>query len=432
MSDFDASLPELFDTDWRSARDSQNQAGLGSASYSAPDGDASFFVLKKVDLSGGTSVDTQEYPFFGGWSNNSLNEKPQTIKVEGYIAGDDCLRRRNALVEALRVATSDDSPGHVTLPSWGRFGVVVSDWDISEETNKQGQFPVSLSFLRVGLSESSRQAASTQSAKTLASALESQSSQAQAVFVDVLEDGVSTSAIQTGFTELSNALLRMVGRVQATKSLLNSMSAKVQSIVSLIDQGVRSPEELAAALYSAVAGIVDGISGTVDDIDTLLSDDDDDDVLSTADNAQNVALSFLATASFVPDISVATIKDQATKTAIQNLYRSAAFYGAAALIPSVSSSSLDRFLNLFGLFRTLEDSIDYDDPDLYSACTDLRIAVAAELDDLELYHVSAMKIAIPMPTLALAQNLGIDYGDFRSLNPSMEDEFLVVGEASYV
>lgn len=432
MSDFDASLPNLFDEDWKSALDATNKAGQGAASYAAPKGSECWFILKKVSLSGGLSVDTQEYPFFGGWSNASLNEKPQALKVEGSIRGKDCLKRRNALVEALRAATSDDAPGHLALSSWGRFSVVVMDWEVSEEMDKKGTFPLSLIFTRSGLSESARQAAVSHSGTTLASALASQSAASQAAFVENLAGRTSSVAIENGFNKLEKILLGVVGRVQAAKTALNTMSSKVQAIAALIDQGIRSPAELAAALYSAVAGVVDSIMGTAEDLDSLISGDSTDDVLSSTDNALNVALAFLSAASYEPDLAVATIKDNATRQAIQNLYRATALYGAAALIPSIASSSYEKFQSLFSLYQTLENSIDLEDPDLFTACTDLRVAVAAELDSLELYHKLSTKLSLPMPVLALGEKLGVGYEDLVALNSSIDDEFLVVGEVGYV
>ena len=127
---FDPSLPLPYKENWRQAYRYENSDLPRLSSYQAPAADPVPFVQENIDLSGGLSVDIAEYPFFGYWSNTPLNEIPQKITINGFVRGDEYIKNRNALVEALRIVTSDDSPGFLELPLWGRFPVVVVNWNI--------------------------------------------------------------------------------------------------------------------------------------------------------------------------------------------------------------------------------------------------------------------------------------------------------------
>ena len=74
----------------------------------------------------------------------------QSAVVSGFLRGDEYIKSRNLLVDALRVTTTDDEPGYITLPLWGRFPVIVIDWDIEETAKELGQCKVNITFTRAG------------------------------------------------------------------------------------------------------------------------------------------------------------------------------------------------------------------------------------------------------------------------------------------
>lgn len=428
---FDASLPDLFNDDFRAAIAEVNAPGFGAASYLAPAAATALpFILSKVSFAGGFSVETTEYPFFGGWSSEPLNEKPQAIKVEGTIGGANVLARRNDILNALRVATTDDAPGYIALPSWGRFPVVVIDWNVSEEMDKQGYFPLSLIFTRAGQSASSRQV--SDAGKNLETARAAMRTRAIHVFADELVDErLSGDALASGFAAVNAKLLSIVGRVQAAQSTLNDVTNSVLAVTNLIEQGIRSPAALATTFFSAIDAVVAAAIGIANEVTSVFSSGE-----KTAEgevrNARNVALPFLSNATYLLDISVATPKGEATRSALQNLYRTASLYAAAGIVPSIPEISYDKFKALYQLLQSLEESIDRDDPDLATACTDVRIAVSDQLRSLELAHERSAKFSVRVPMLAAATSLGISFERFRALNPGIADEFAVVGAVSYV
>ena len=158
---FDAALPPPYSGSWKQAERPSPEDSPRLVSYQAPGGEAIGFTLKGFKFSGGQSVDTAEYPFDGLWSNEALNEKPHTLQVEGFIRGAEYITTRNALIEALRVKTDDDAPGFIDFPFWGRFPIVVIEYEVAENTGEKGQCAVSMVFKRAGVSVTERETALT-------------------------------------------------------------------------------------------------------------------------------------------------------------------------------------------------------------------------------------------------------------------------------
>ncbi len=432
---FDAPLPELISPDWREALSISGREGYGTGSYDAPDSsDPSYFVLTRTRFSGGQAVETNEYPFFGGWSNDALNEQPQKIRIEGVLQGPQILQRRNALVERLRVPTSDDTPGHLVLPLWGRFSVVVADYEVSDEVTKSGAIEFWIACVRTGIAEAVRAEPST--VPDLEVSREAFSAAAQAAFIEELTD--ETTAIDTlraGCAKIAGKLLSVVGRIQGLQSTLNDVTNSVNSITNLVNQGISSPAQFASAIYSAVTAIVSGVLGTGlsvmdtwDTIQNLWSATTDSE-----ESAIRVASTFLSASGVsFDDIAVATVKEQATKAATENLYRTVALYGSAALLPAVPNLTATRAESYVSLFQALEESIDRTDPGLYTAAVELRIALLQELSILGLVREKRVSIVQPLPVLVLAAHLGVTYEQVIRLNPRLRDQFTVTGEVVYV
>jgi prophage DNA circulation protein len=268
MSDnarFDASLPAPYKENWREACRADASESPRAASYQAPGGEAFPFIQKSFRFSGGQSRDTAEYPFGGLWSNEYLNEKSQSLAVEGYLRGPAYIARRNKLIEALRVPTDDDNPGYIDLPFWGRFPVVVGDsYEVSEDSDEQGQCAVSITFTRVGVSVSERARggdaesvdARISSEAAFETAAENLESAAIADFEAKLpDDKLHKATLASCFGRLKATLLGILGRIQGAQTVLNAMTAEVLGITSLINRGVLLPRELAQSLFNAGASI---------------------------------------------------------------------------------------------------------------------------------------------------------------------------------
>ena len=238
---FDASLPTPYKENWREAYRADSTESPRLASYQAPGGEPIPFIQKGFRFSGGQSQDTAEYPFGGLWSNEYLNEKPQSLTVDGYLRGPAYIAQRNKLIEALRVPTNDDTPGYIDLPFWGRFPVVVGDnYEVSENTNEQGQCEISIPFKRAGVSVNNRTEAIPEPQ------LESAAANLQATAIDEFETSLDKSkldltTLRAGFGQLKNVLLSILGRIQGAKTVLNAITGEVLGIISLINQGILAP-----------------------------------------------------------------------------------------------------------------------------------------------------------------------------------------------
>lgn len=153
---FTPSLPRPFSLNWRDAYKCDDKDYPRFSSYQAPGKGPTLFIQESFKLSSGQSVDTSEFPSFGYWANQPINEIPQSITVTGFLRGLDYINDRNALWQALQIETSDDECGYLEIPTWGRFPVVVKTYDVEEATKAKGQCSISITFVRAGLSGDSR------------------------------------------------------------------------------------------------------------------------------------------------------------------------------------------------------------------------------------------------------------------------------------
>jgi hypothetical protein len=237
-----ARLPYPYaDENWREAYRADSGEAPRMASYQAPGGKAIPFIQKSFRFSGGQAKDTAEYPFGGQWSNEYLNEKPQSLTVDGFLRGPGYIAQRNRLIEALRVPTDDEHPGYIDLPFWGRFPVVVGDnYEVSENTDEQGQCTVSLSFIRAGVSIDERVDAQTPANASVEEAAERLKAAAIGEFEASLTEK-DTVTFASAFGQIKTTLLSILGRIQGAKTALNAMTGEVLGVIDVINQGIRTP-----------------------------------------------------------------------------------------------------------------------------------------------------------------------------------------------
>jgi hypothetical protein len=470
---FDASPPSPYAKDWRAAYRSDPADSPRAASYQAPGGLAVPFIQKGFRFSGGQSRDTAEYPFGGLWSHEYLNEKPQALAVEGYLRGPAYIVQRNKLIEALRVPTGDDNPGYIDLPFWGRFPVVVDDhYEIAETADEQGQCAVSLSFRRAGVSITERVAALPSAGMQVEKAAAKLRAAAAGDFEARLAGAAGSSpgggdpgsggdgggsgpggggsgganppldaaAFASGFSQLKTALLNITGRIQGAKTTLNTMTGKVLGITNLINQGIRSPRELAQALFDAGASIAGGVleiknsaalygqtAGALSDTSSAPGSPE----LPSPDNEKNVLLFFLEAGSFTLSADTATVSQAATKTAIENLFRTMAFWVSAGILTNYDRLTRRNAEAYWRLMEKLEESVSRENPAVYAALQDTRAALSQRLSERELSGEMTRIIPAASPLLYVAHYLGCGEDKIRELNP-VPDSFAVEGAVAYV
>ena len=441
---FDPSLPRTYSDSWREAY-GQGTDTPRLSSYQAPDGEPVVFAYDSISLGGGQNIDTVEYPF-GFWSNTKLGDKTHTIRIKGHVIGEDYIKQRSVLVAAFQVPTDDDTPGFLDLPLWGRFKVVVETWNVDEEKQKNGMSEISLELKRAGYSDTKRldTAIANLSKQNVDSAVSNLKKVSVASFAKTIEKAKDTNMLASGFENLTKALANIVGRIQGASSVMNSMVSKINSVTSLIAQGIRAPKELAQAFVSAVYGIVSGvleIKNAADETASYFMGSDDEDSDSGDSvmekfiqrNEKNVVMNFLTASNYELSDEAITEQQWNTIKAVENLYRMTAFGAVAQLFVKIDpdTQSFDKQSGLWTLFEFLEESIDRENPDVYAAVEETRIACAETLLTYSYDRELKRHIRQSMPLLPLALYLGCDAEKIRSLN-EVADSFLIEGDVIYV
>lgn len=441
---FDPSLPRTYSDSWREAY-GQGTDTPRLSSYQAPDGEPVVFAYDSISLGGGQNIDTVEYPF-GFWSNTKLGDKTHTIRIKGHVIGEDYIKQRSVLVAAFQVPTDDDTPGFLDLPLWGRFKVVVETWNVDEEKQKNGMSEISLELKRAGYSDTKRldTAIANLSKQNVDSAVSNLKKVSVASFAKTIEKAKDTNMLASGFENLTKALANIVGRIQGASSVMNSMVSKINSVTSLIAQGIRAPKELAQAFVSAVYGIVSGvleIKNAADETASYFMGSDDEDSDSGDSvmekfiqrNEKNVVMNFLTASNYELSDEAITEQQWNTIKAVENLYRMTAFGAVAQLFVKIDpdTQSFDKQSGLWTLFEFLEESIDKENPDVYAAVEETRIACAETLLTYSYDRELKRHIRQSMPLLPLALYLGCDAEKIRSLN-EVADSFLIEGDVIYV
>ena len=441
MSDkaqFDASLPTPYQKNWREAYRADSSESPRLASYQAPGGEAIPFIQKSFRFSGGQSKDTAEYPFGGLWSNEYLNEKPQSLTVDGYLRGPTYIAQRNELIEALRIPTDDDNPGYIDLPFWGRFPVVVNDnYEISENTDEQGQCEVSISFTRAGVSITDRldtlSPASVQLEKSMFDLIIAGIND----FVNKLSiDRLDFTSFMAESGKIKKTLLNIVGRIQGVQTILNGITNEVLGITNLTNQIISAPREYAQALFNIGGSIVSGIleirnSAVLYGNIASTSTDSTAPSLPAPDNERNVLINFLSASSYTLSEEAATPSQEATVTAIRNLYRIMAFLVSAKIIANMDSLTYKKAGGYWRLLKKLEESIDRENPAVYAALQEVQTALSRELSERDISREMTRHISVAVPLLYLAYYLGCDEDKIRELN-SVSDSFVIKGDVIYV
>jgi hypothetical protein len=459
MSDsaqFNAALPAPYTENWREAYRADNSESPRMASYQAPGGEAIPFIQKGFRFSGGQSRDTAEYPFGGLWSNEYLNEKPQTLTVEGFLRGPAYIAQRNKLIEALRVPTDDDNPGYIDLPFWGRFPVVVGDsYEVAETADEQGQCAFSIPFTRAGVSVAERRSEPAVREQVEKAVTDAEDAAVAHFEASLTEDKLDDATFASGFGKIKNTLLNILGRIQGAQTALNAMTGEVLGIMNLINQGVRAPGELARALFNAAASIAGGMLAIKNSIaqygrGSNTASSSSKPSLPPPDNEKNVLICLLSPGAYSlsdnlddsgnPDGSGdpggsdgpgGVPRQEAAKTAIENLCRTMAFLTAVRIITNTDSLIYKKTEGCWRLLVKMEESISRENPPLYTAIQNVRTALSQELARRELSREMTRQTSSSSPLLYLAHYLGCDEDKIRELNV-IADSFAVEGDVIYV
>jgi prophage DNA circulation protein len=420
---FDPSLPAPYKTSWREAYRYDKDDSPRLTSYQSPDGAPVPFVLTNFKFSGGQAVDTGEYPYFGLWSNEVLNEKPQAITVSGCIRGETYIQNRNDMIEALRARTDDEKPGYIDLPLWGRFPVVVVSFDVEEKGLENGQCGVSITLTRAGANMEERRL--NENDPDMDAIAEEVKTTSIKDFIKNLKDNIAANTLVAGFTKVKQFLIGIVGRVQGAQSELNAMTNAVTGITNLIAQGIQAPASLAQTFYSSIDSMAAGVASIKNSVSETSS------YFRTRDNIKNMLMNFLSVSSYRLDVEAVTVKEYATREAMENLVKTASLYAASRLFVQAEDMTYQQKTAAWKLYENLESAVNLNDSELYKAVQSLRNITAKKLSSVSTARELIKEITVPVPVLYLAHFLGSSDSVLRQFN-RIEDSFVVKGEITYV
>jgi len=427
---FDISLPGLYRENWRKAYRADNEDSPRFSSYQAPDGEPVPFIYKNLEFSGGQTIDTTEYPFFGLWSNKALNQKPQTITVHGFLRGEYYLEQRAAFIDALLVPTSDDSPGFFDHPLWGRFKVVVENYFIEESANENGQCEVSLTLKRAGISLERRSAELMQEGliKPEEVAQIAVEEFIQAEFNDAYESEqieLKTSTMLQLFDQFKTQLFKMVGRIQSSQTVLNSVTSKINVISNLIAQGVKSPMVLAKAVVNAFFSIVGAAASVNESVDSVTK------YFFKPDNKKTLAMMFFTSKKSEIPTEAVTVSQMKIRASVENFYRAICLCASAELLMRMDDITLNEMNGYWALYINLENSVNQEYPEMYMALVEMRSTLSYNLKQTIMKNEIKKNFAKPVPLLALSHHLECGDEKLRMMN-LIEDSLLISGEITYV
>lgn len=419
-------LPTPTATSWRESYDIKNLA-----SYEAPNLKEINFILDNVKLTGGQSIDVSEYPFFGMWSNNSLNEKTHTITVSGFLRGENYIEKRNSLVHALRIETNDNEAGYLFLPLWGRFKVVVTGWSVDESINENGQCKIEINFNRAGERFNQNE---------YITSVQAEAAQLKNIAISKLPKTLNTTAFIKSLNKSVSNLSNIIGGIQGQVASINDMVRAVNTVTALISQGVKTPAILADAFSNIVESIVNGVIPikqavyeTKDSVVSLgrstLSYFNIDNNYNLSRNEKKVILQFVNTKD-INLIESEYIKSDEIQAAeeTQNFVKLMSLY-AIALLLSESTESKEKLKNYISLYEKLDNSINKNDPNIYAVCDNLKLSLLNNLTIKNIESEKKIKLNKAQTLLVIENYLSSE--NIRELN-LIEDSFNIKQEVIYV
>jgi len=416
---FDLALPVPYKDKWREAYRADKDDSPRFSSYQAPEEEPIPFIYKSIEFSGGQSVDTAEYPFFGLWSNEALNQKTQTITVHGYLRGEYYLQQRAAFLDALMIRTSDDAPGFFDHPLWGRFKVVVENYNITESANENGQCELTLTLKRAGVSleTRARELRPQELAKPKDTAL-----LATKIFAKINAD---YKTLLKFFGVVKTQLLAITAVLQLPQNKIDGITNEINGITNLIAQGIQSPMQLAQVFINAGFSIATSVISVVESAQTVGK------YFSSPDNKKNAVLNFLSAGTKTLPIDAVTVQQEETKKASENLYLIVNLCAAAEIMMSMENATYDQTNGYWTLYTKLENSINLEDPYMYEAIVEMRSVVSMKLRQSDMNREIKKTIEKSVPLLFLSHHLGCDEDQLRAMN-FIENSFFISGEVTYV
>ena len=412
---------------WREAYEIQSLV-----KYEAPNIEAVYFLYDNINISGGQSLDNSSYPNFGYWSNTSINESVNKIRVSGFLRDEEYLNKKIDLINAFKIKTDDENPAFIFLPLYPRLKVTLENWSIDEKANENGQCKIELNF-NLCAETSVRKNDENYNFLNIEDAKNNVQEIANKNLEKKLENNFNYDTFLSGINNVSSKLSNVIGMIQGKADYINDMARAINTISSTIAQGIRTPSVFADALQNVVSSIVNGIIDIKQSVnETAESSKSLINSILPIENAKNnekkVLLQFLNFYDYDTTKDTISFNEMNTAKESDNFIKIIAVTAVASIIIQIDDSK-EKIKNYLELYDKLNDSINKDDYELNNALIDLKISVIEELKIKELKKLRKIKFNKNM-TLLNAEHFLNSY-NLRDFN-FIEDSFVLPKEIFYV
>ena len=409
---------------WREAYEIQSLV-----KYEAPNIEAVYFLYDNINISGGQSLDNSSYPNFGYWSNTSINESVNKIRVSGFLRDEEYLNKKIDLINAFKIKTDDENPAFIFLPLYPRLKVTLESWSIDEKSNENGQCKIELNFNLCAdrKNDENYNFLNIEDAKNNVQEIANKNLEKK------LENNFNYDTFLSGINNVSSKLSNVIGMIQGKADYINDMARAINTISSTIAQGIRTPSVFADALQNVVSSIVNGIIDIKQSVnETAESSKSLINSILPIENAKNnekkVLLQFLNFYNYDTTKDTISFNEMNTAKESDNFIKIIAVTAVASIIIQIDDSK-EKIKNYLELYDKLNDSINKDDYELNNALIDLKISVIEELKIKELKKLRKIKFNKNM-TLLNAEHFLNSY-NLRDFN-FIEDSFVLPKEIFYV
>ena len=351
------------------------------------------FTVETADGDIGRRVALHEYPLRDKPFAEDLGRKARHFTLECFVVGRDYMRGRDQLIAALEMA----GPGKLIHPYLGEMQVtVLSARGPRESTREGGMARFSIDFVESGdrvfpAADTDRSQVVQAKASLASLAAQREFSRRFSVTGRPAWLGSSACALIRSVTSQILAIKNSIPNLPATA---RQFSAELNSLDAAVESLIRTPAEIALALYDVVKGV------------SLLPDRP-----ARAINAYRPLFAALINEPTVPETTASRRQQAANQQAVIAFTRRAAVIEASTCAASAEFASLNEAIAIRDELTELLDAqmLSADDGS-YTALAALRAElvryVAATSGDLA--RLVSYTPPVTVPALILAHQL---YGD---------------------
>lgn len=229
------------------------------------------FEVERDSQPAGQRTQVHEYPQRDLPMVEPLGKRTREIKVIAYVAGEDCLDRRDALLAAIE----EPGAGELIHPWHGSLTVSVTDCTYSHDRSSMGVVRFELTFVE-GEALPSYPVASADAAGVLSAAASDVQTSALSRFSEAL-DSIDLSQVRL------DAVLQPIGQVVgAMQEAYGAVSEVIDTAEGVVNQVLAGPVAFAQGVFDAVGqaqSLFAGFYGRVQDAASLFGLGDRVDML---------------------------------------------------------------------------------------------------------------------------------------------------------